>query len=597
MENLFIYLLKSSGLLAAFFLAYFLLLRKETFFNSNRWFLLLGLLTAVILPLVTFEKVILVDSTPESYQWHKVTTMVTPMPQESFEINWYLVLGCIYGLGLLVLLSQFLFDFWNLKSLIKGKTIQQQANLKYIDVNEKVAPFSYFNYIVYNSTSFNENELHHILAHEKVHCEQKHSIDVLVSRLFCIVFWYNPMVWLYKKAMLQNLEFIADSEALKNVTDKKSYQITLLKVTTHQNCVAITNPFYQSLIKKRIVMLNKNQSKKSNYWKYIIMIPTLAAFLFYFQVKVIAQEKKTENLQKTGIKQTEITVEINKNSTDAELKKEAELLKKEHHIKLKFSKVKRNSAGEIVAIKVEYNDAKGSKGVSQCSGDEPIKPILFYKNDDGAIGFANAAKEPEVFVYKFRNDGDEENEASVSAFSEEDAEEVSEIAEVLEAPEIPEIPEIPESSTPTKQVKGDKKIMIKKLGKGKNKIQIVVNDEIIDIDSDKIIAEINNSLFSLDEFRNDIDFKEIGKIKKKAIRDAKISIEKVRPDLEKARIAIKRIKPDLLRSHQEMESSKPELEAAKKEMEAAKEELRQARIEIEKSRAELDKIRAENKKK
>ena len=132
MENLFFYLLKSSGLLAAFYLAYFLLLRKETFFNSNRWFLLSGLVTSVILPLVTFEKVILVDASPRNYQWNNPATMVAPMPEESFEINWYLVLAGIYGLGLLVFLCQFLFDFRNLKSLIKGKTIQQQADFKYI---------------------------------------------------------------------------------------------------------------------------------------------------------------------------------------------------------------------------------------------------------------------------------------------------------------------------------------------------------------------------------------------------------------------------------------------------------------------------------
>ena len=94
----------------------------------------------------------------------------------------------------------------------------------------------------------------------------------------------------------------------------------------------------------------------------------------------------SQNLQKTVIEQERIAVEINKNSTDEQLKKEAELLKKEHNIKLKFSKVKRNSAGEIVAIKVEYNDTKDSKGVSQYSGDEPIKPIRFYKSDDGFDG-------------------------------------------------------------------------------------------------------------------------------------------------------------------------------------------------------------------
>ena len=154
---------------------------------------------------------------------------------------------------------------------------------------------------------------------------------------------------------------------------------------------------------------------------------------------------------------------------------------------------------------------------------------------------------------------------------------------------------------PPKPGKVEKRVIIKKGGDAKTKIQVVVNGEIIDLDSDKIIAElepmINSSIYSLDELRNDLDFKEIGKIKKKALREARISMEKERPDLEKARIEIKRSKPDILRARQEIESAKPELEAAKNEMEAAKEELRQARIEIEKSRAELDKLRAENKKK
>ncbi len=600
MENLLEYILKSSGLTAVFFLAYTLLLRKETFFKTNRWFLLLGLITSVLLPLVTFKKVIWVETTQAVKQWE---TISEPMPAvaDTFEINWLLVLSCIYGIGLLLFLFQLLFDFKHLRALLKGKNIQQIQDYKLIDVNEKVAPFSYFNYIVYNSELFNASELTHILAHERVHCEQKHSVDVLISRLFCIVFWYNPIIWFYQKAMMQNLEFIADTEALKTLDDKKSYQITLLKVTTQHNCVAITNPFYQSLIKKRIVMLNKNQSKKSNYWKYFIMIPALAAFLFYFQVKVIAQEKKTENIRRTVVEQDQIAVEINKNSTDEQLKKDAALLKKEHNIKLKFSKVKRNSAGEIVAIKVEYDDAKGSKGVSQCSGDEPIKPIRFYKNDDGAIGFANASDESERFVYKFMNDGDEENDVSVTVFGDdEDTEEAPEAAEAPEAPEVPEAAEAPEAPMPATPRKGDKKVMIKKFGNGKNKIQIVVNDEIIDLDSDKIIAELepmlNSSLSSLDQLRFDLDAKEIGKIKKRAIREARISIEKAKPELERVRAEMKRIKPEIIKVRRDAESTKPELEAAKKEMEAAKEELKQARLEIEKSKAELEKLRAEQKK-
>ncbi len=596
MENLLEYIVKSSGLIAAFFLAYTLLLRKETFFRGNRWFLLLGLLTSVVLPLVTFEKVIWVAPSPTVTQWTALSNTI-PTQAASIEINWYLVFGCIYGLGLLVFLFQLVFDFKHLRALLKGRNIQQIQDYKLIDVNEKVAPFSYFNYIVYNSELFSETELNHILAHERVHCEQRHSIDVLISRLFCIVFWYNPFIWLYKKSMMQNLEFIADTEALKTLEDKKSYQITLLKVTTQHNCVAITNPFYQSLIKKRIVMLNKNQSKKSNYWKYFVMVPALLAFLFYFQVQVIAQERKEGNSKEQVVDQETVVVEINKDATDAQIKKDAEQLKREHNIKLKCSKIKRNSAGEIVAIKVEYDDAKGSKGITQFRGDEPIKPIRFYKNDDGAIGFATGNDQREGYAYKFIINDDDANEATEIA----ELPEAPEAPEAVETPESPEAAEAPGAPMPPKPGKMEKRVIIKKGENPKSKIQVVVNGEILDLDSDKIIAElepmINSSLFSLDEFQNDIDLKELGKIKKKALREARISIEKARPDMEKARIEIKRIKPEMMRARQEMESAKPELEAAKKEMEAAKEELRQARIEIEKSRAELDKMRAENKKK
>ncbi|MBL0012337.1 MAG: peptidase M56 [Flavobacterium sp.] len=599
MENVVEYIVKSSGLIAAFYLTYTLLLRNETFFRGNRWFLLLGLLTSVLLPLVTFEKVIWVAPTPTVAQWTALSNTL-PTQTESFEINWYLVFGCVYGLGLFVLLFQFLFDFKHLKALLKGRNIQQVQDYKLIDVNEKVAPFSYFNYIVYNSELFSEDELNHILAHERVHCEQKHSIDVLISRLFCIVFWYNPFVWLYKKAMMQNLEFIADTEALKTLEDKKSYQITLLKVTTQHNCVAITNPFYQSLIKKRIVMLNKNQSKKSNYWKYFVMVPALLAFLFYFQVKVIAQERKDGKPEEQVMIRETVVVEINKDATDEEIKKDAEQLKREHNIKLKCSKIKRNAAGEIVAIKVEYDDAKGSKGITQFRGDEPIKPIRFYKNDDGAIGFATGNDQQKGYAYKFVINDDDDNEAT-EIVELVDAPEAPEAVEAPEAAEQPEAPEAPEAPMSPKPGKMEKRVIIKKGGDAKSKIQVVVNGEILDLDSDKIIAELepmmNSSLFSLEEFQNDIDLKELGKIKKKALLEARISMQKARPDLEKARIEIKRIKPEMLRARQEMESAKPELEAAKKEMEAAKEELRQARIEIEKSRAELDKIRAENKKK
>ncbi|MBA0883112.1 M56 family metallopeptidase [Flavobacterium undicola] len=301
MENGFVYLIKASGLIALFYFAYFLLLRKETFFSANRWFLLLGLITSSVLPLFFITKIIWIEPTTDSFDWSNIpvtTSIATPEP----EIDWYLILGYVYFIGIAISLLKLVFDFKSLIQLLKGKTIQQQGNFKLIDLAENIAPFSYFNYIVYNSSLYTVVELENILEHEKVHSQQKHSLDVLISRLFCVFFWFNPLIWLYKKAIAQNLEFIADSEAAKKITDKKAYQLTLLKITTQENCVALTNHFYQSLIKKRIVMLNKNQSKKWNSWKYITVFPALVAFVFLFQIEVVAQEKvapKQENETKS----------------------------------------------------------------------------------------------------------------------------------------------------------------------------------------------------------------------------------------------------------------------------------------------------------
>ncbi|MES2576961.1 MAG: M56 family metallopeptidase [Bacteroidota bacterium] len=389
MEALYIYLIKSSGLIALFYLAYYFMLRKETFFTSNRWFLLLGLFTSAVLPLVVYTKIIMVESSSKNIDWSRIP-ITNSIENEAFEINWYIVFGITYAIGIILFLGKFVFDFYSLNTVLKGKTIQNQADFKFIDTTENVAPFSYFNTIVYNSSLYSSSELENILEHEKVHSDQNHTVDVLISRLFCILFWFNPLIWLYKKAILQNLEFIADNEATKKISDKKAYQFTLLKITTHENCVAITNHFYQSLIKKRIVMLNKNQSKKSNSWKYVLIIPALVAFVILFQVNVIAQEKTAVQATTEIIKVNEKSVDvykINKNTTDEELKEKSNNLKENYAIIATFSGIKRNSKNELTAIKVDLKKGKEIAQKMETKGTEAINEfgIIVSKDDNGML--------------------------------------------------------------------------------------------------------------------------------------------------------------------------------------------------------------------
>ncbi|WP_288983600.1 M56 family metallopeptidase [uncultured Flavobacterium sp.] len=387
MENLLIYFLKANGLIILFYLMYVAFLRKETFFVSNRWYLISGLILSLILPLITFTKIIWVEPTPISESYEEaipITYSSIEIPAQENPVDWSLILTSIYAVISILILVKIGIELVSFFSKVNKHNKQKESEYTLVQTNTFENPFSFFHYIVINPNRFSEEEFQHILTHESIHVKQKHSFDVLLGKLFCAFFWVNPIIWLYRKAMIQNLEFIADSETFQQIENKYEYQKTLLKVVTHQHDLSITNQFYQSLIKKRIVMLHTNQSHKRNVWKYATILPLLVGFMLLFQIETIAQVK--ENPQKNAVEKVEaIGFSWDKNATDEELKSDAEQLKSQG-IDYKFSKIKRNKNGEIIAIKIEFNDSKGNKGVKEIKGDEPIEPI-YFSAEEGKIGF------------------------------------------------------------------------------------------------------------------------------------------------------------------------------------------------------------------
>ncbi len=401
MEALIIYIAKASGLLVLFLTAYYFLLRKETFFSSNRGFLLAGLITSALLPLAQYTKVIFIDPAPQEtatqmqpvdiQQYMQMQQMMAEKP-ETFTINWFYVAFAFYGIGVLFFAARFILDIIAIRRILKGHSIVKEGSFRLIDSDKVQSPFSFFNYIVYNSSVLQPEELRNIISHEKVHSSQKHSLDMIISQLFCIVFWFNPFVWLYKKTISQNLEFIADSVAIQQLADKVAYQKTLLKITLQPECITITNHFYQSLIKKRIVMLNKKQSKKSNSWKYTMILPALAAFVLVFQVKVVAQEKAPE-ISSTSQEKIKMSISIDKDASDKELTEGATIFKDEFDADVTFSEIKRNASGEITAIKVTVKDRTQSQD-HYVSGSNPIKPFTVEleksnTSNENTIAFGN----------------------------------------------------------------------------------------------------------------------------------------------------------------------------------------------------------------
>lgn len=286
-----------------FYLSYHFLLKKETFFGKNRMFLLLGLVTALVLPLITITKTVWTEPEPILFNepvfipFEEVQTeIISQITEEKTDINWSYIVAGLYFLGALFFLLKFVLSSLSLYKILHKTPVKKLNGYKIIDSPKVKTPFSFFSYIAFDSSSFSEEELQNIITHEKVHSNQKHSLDILLSELFLIAFWFNPFVWFYKKAIVQNLEFIADSCAINQSENRINYQKTLLKITLNPESLALANPFYQPLIKKRIMMLNKNQSEKSQLWKYLVVAPLLAMFVMQFQTKVVAQTKENTTL-------------------------------------------------------------------------------------------------------------------------------------------------------------------------------------------------------------------------------------------------------------------------------------------------------------
>jgi len=394
MENLLIYFLKANGLIILFYLMYVIFLRKETFFTSNRWYLIGGLVLSLILPLITFTKTIWVEPTPIPVYYEEVipvTNNTIEVPVQETPLDWSLILITAYLVISILIIMKITFELASFFNRIRKNQKQKETNFVLIHSDTTENPFSFFHYIVINPNRFSKEEFQHILMHESIHVKQKHYIDVLLSKLFCAFFWANPIVWLYRKAILQNLEFIADSETFQQIENKYEYQKTLLKVVTHQHDLSITNQFYQSLIKKRIVMLHTNQSHKRNAWKYGIILPLLVGFILLFQIETVAQVKENSKVTAYAV-EVDYSHIVTSKTSDTEIK-EIENAFKGDEFTLKISNLKRNKEGEIIEIKLEFSSKKNSKSknIKIVKGDKPIQPIKIFikedKNEEKSVGF------------------------------------------------------------------------------------------------------------------------------------------------------------------------------------------------------------------
>lgn len=279
MENLtLIYFLKVSISITFFYGLYILLLRNDTLFKLKRFYLLFSIIFSIIFPFVNFD--ILSQGTMQIPEYLLFDIIITPnqLPYNINDLSPSIIILIISVSVSFLLLCKFIFQIFSLIMLRYNNDTEDIDGHTIIRIkNNKNSSFSFFNWIFLNGKDNAPNTIE-IITHEKVHVNQYHSIDVIVSEVLCIALWWNPFIWLLRSEIKKNLEYLADQGTLDNGVSTRQYQYALLQESYNESRPLINN-FNVSQLKKRITMMNKKRTSMLASIKYLLIIPIVGGLL------------------------------------------------------------------------------------------------------------------------------------------------------------------------------------------------------------------------------------------------------------------------------------------------------------------------------
>ncbi|WP_353779644.1 energy transducer TonB [Winogradskyella sp. 3972H.M.0a.05] len=305
------YLTQAIGFQLIFLIIYDLFLKKETFFNYNRLYLLVTIGLSFALPFIEisrFQGIVpdeFIVRLPEVVigEVDAVNSNIVPLNTLIIESSSFSILKTIFFTGFFVALFIFFRKLYKLYALAQKSPKQREDGFVLVKLFESSAAFSFFN-LVFVGEELNNNERDTILKHEIIHVKQKHTLDLLIFEILRIVFWFNPLIYIYQNRIASLHEYIADSIAIKQ-QNKKDYYQNLLQQVFDVNDMSFINTFFnQSLIKKRIFMLSKEKSKQILKLKYVLLIPVVCSMLFYSSCSAKKTAVKQSTTEQTVTEQT-----------------------------------------------------------------------------------------------------------------------------------------------------------------------------------------------------------------------------------------------------------------------------------------------------
>lgn len=302
------YILNVALILAGCFIFYKALLQKETFFPLNRFILLGCLALSFSIPFIpipaqfsfraptsTLSQFIEPSSSLKENESQTAEAINKPIVENTSgteiaskstsvfkDISLVKILVWTYWLGVIVFSINFIVQLLTLIYRAYSSPVIKDGRYRIIELSGNQAPCSFGNNIFINPEKYDWDTYSQIILHEKIHIQQGHSYDIILAELAIVFQWFNPFAWLYRKAMEDNLEFLTDNELLAHSdVEPSSYKMSLVKVSAPHFPISLTTNYNQSILKKRLIMMNAKKSNVNSTWKYLFLVPLLLIFISF----------------------------------------------------------------------------------------------------------------------------------------------------------------------------------------------------------------------------------------------------------------------------------------------------------------------------
>jgi TonB family protein len=290
-KTMAVYILKINFALILLYGFYKAMMSRDTFFGYRRVALLAIIGVSMAVPMMNVQPMLQRNATAVDMAtvYADYVLPVVPVYASGPSFTWVDAAKWLYIVGVCVFGLRFLFQLGSIVWQTYTTPVVEAEGVKVHKLCDNRSPFSFFGWIFVCPEALSSDQLHEVLVHEQTHARQCHSLDVLLSELFCVFNWFNPFCYLLKREIRLNLEYLADEAVLDEGNARKSYQYHLLGLAYHPAKRDLTNNFNVLPLKNRIKMMNKRRTKEMGKVKYLFFVPLATGLLAVSNIEMIAR--------------------------------------------------------------------------------------------------------------------------------------------------------------------------------------------------------------------------------------------------------------------------------------------------------------------